>query len=156
MPGKSGTLYDATAFPFDEKNMAIDHFERLFQAGGYNYYGTECVYSGIDGREMSADIFLGVVHYQRLMVHHFYCKIFYYIVPNFFLQIYIYFRKIMQNSVCSQNIKSKRFVSSNMQKKLIGLFLVLIHSSFVFKFIRKCPMNSLLAGCFPSNQNKYD
>lgn len=70
MAGKSGSLHgfvhDATPFRFDEKNTAIDHFGRLLQAGGYNYYGTERVYSGIDGREMTADIFLGVVHYQRL------------------------------------------------------------------------------------------
>lgn len=70
MAGKSGALHgfvhDATPFRFDEKNTAIDHFGRLLQAGGYNYYGTERVYSGIDGREMTADIFLGVVHYQRL------------------------------------------------------------------------------------------
>jgi DNA-directed RNA polymerase I subunit RPA2 len=35
-------------------------------SGGYNYYGTEKMYSGIDGCEMKADIFFGIVHYQRL------------------------------------------------------------------------------------------
>lgn len=34
--------------------------------GGYNYYGTERMYSGSDGREMTASIFFGIVHYQRL------------------------------------------------------------------------------------------
>jgi DNA-directed RNA polymerase beta subunit len=34
--------------------------------GGYNYYSTEKMYSGIDGCEMKADIFFGIVHYQRL------------------------------------------------------------------------------------------
>lgn len=33
---------------------------------GYNYYGTERMYSGVDGRELEADIFFGVVYYQRL------------------------------------------------------------------------------------------
>jgi len=33
---------------------------------GYNFYGTERMYSGIDGREMEVDIFIGVVYYQRL------------------------------------------------------------------------------------------
>lgn len=70
MAGKGGSLHgrvhDATPFRFDEKDTAIDHFGELLQEGGYNYYGTERVYSGIDGREMTADIFLGVVHYQRL------------------------------------------------------------------------------------------
>ena len=34
--------------------------------GGYNYYGTETLYSGTDGVEMKADIFFGIIHYQRL------------------------------------------------------------------------------------------
>ena len=33
---------------------------------GYNYYGTETLYSGINGVEMTAEIFMGVIHYQRL------------------------------------------------------------------------------------------
>ena len=35
-------------------------------AAGYNYYGTERLYSGVDGRELEASIFMGVVYYQRL------------------------------------------------------------------------------------------
>ena len=35
-------------------------------AAGYNYYGTEQLYSGVDGRAFEADIFIGVVYYQRL------------------------------------------------------------------------------------------
>ena len=35
-------------------------------AVGYNFYGTERMYSGTDGREMEVDIFIGVVYYQRL------------------------------------------------------------------------------------------
>ena len=33
---------------------------------GYNYFGTERLYSGVDGREFEADIFIGIVYYQRL------------------------------------------------------------------------------------------
>ena len=33
---------------------------------GYNYFGNERLYSGIDGREFEADVFFGVVYYQRL------------------------------------------------------------------------------------------
>lgn len=70
MAGKSaalhGLVHDATPFRFSEKHTAIDYFGKLLEAGGYNYYGTERLYSGVDGREMSADIFFGVVHYQRL------------------------------------------------------------------------------------------
>jgi DNA-directed RNA polymerase I subunit RPA2 len=38
----------------------------LQEAAGYNYYGTETMYSGTDGVEMKAQIFFGIVHYQRL------------------------------------------------------------------------------------------
>ncbi|XP_015514488.1 DNA-directed RNA polymerase I subunit RPA2 [Neodiprion lecontei] len=70
MAGKSaavhGFVHDATPFRFTEEDTAVDYFGKLLEAGGYNYYGTERMYSGIDGREMTADIFFGVVHYQRL------------------------------------------------------------------------------------------
>lgn len=70
MAGKTGAVHglvhDATPFRFTEKDTAIDYFGKLLQEGGYNYYGTEQMYSGIDGREMTVDIFFGVVHYQRL------------------------------------------------------------------------------------------
>ncbi|KFB39803.1 AGAP009539-PA-like protein [Anopheles sinensis] len=70
MAGKTaachGLVHDATPFRFNEENTAIDYFGRLLESSGYNYYGTERMYSGVDGREMKADIFFGVVHYQRL------------------------------------------------------------------------------------------
>lgn len=70
MAGKTasvhGLVHDATPFRFGEKQKAIDYFGTLLQDGGYNYYGREKLYSGVDGREMTADIFFGVVHYQRL------------------------------------------------------------------------------------------
>ncbi|KAJ8953550.1 hypothetical protein NQ318_002970 [Aromia moschata] len=70
MAGKSaalhGLVHDATPFRFTEEDTAIDYFGRLLEQGGYNYYGTETMYSGIDGREMTAQIFFGIVHYQRL------------------------------------------------------------------------------------------
>ncbi|XP_053675721.1 DNA-directed RNA polymerase I subunit RPA2 [Anopheles nili] len=70
MAGKTaachGLVHDATPFRYDESNTAIDYFGRLLEESGYDYYGTERMYSGVDGREMKADIFFGVVHYQRL------------------------------------------------------------------------------------------
>lgn len=35
-----------------EKNTAIDHFGQLLEKAGYNYYGNETMYSGVDGRVM--------------------------------------------------------------------------------------------------------
>ncbi|KAJ8668817.1 hypothetical protein QAD02_000076 [Eretmocerus hayati] len=70
MAGKSGAVHglvhDATPFRFSENDTAVEYFGKLLEQGGYNYYGTERMYSGIDGREMTADIFFGIVHYQRL------------------------------------------------------------------------------------------
>jgi DNA-directed RNA polymerase I subunit RPA2 len=71
MASKAGALHgffpDATPFQFDEKdNRAIDYFGQMLSKAGFNYYGNEQMYSGTLGQEMKADIFLGVVYYQRL------------------------------------------------------------------------------------------
>ncbi|XP_022376226.1 DNA-directed RNA polymerase I subunit RPA2 isoform X3 [Enhydra lutris kenyoni] len=70
MAGKSAALHglchDATPFTFSEENSALEYFGELLKAGGYNFYGTERLYSGISGLELEADIFIGVVYYQRL------------------------------------------------------------------------------------------
>ncbi|XP_035705824.1 DNA-directed RNA polymerase I subunit RPA2 isoform X2 [Folsomia candida] len=70
LAGKGGALHglvhDATPFKFSEDDSAIDYFGKLLEKAGYNYYGTERMYSGTDGRELTVDIFFGIVHYQRL------------------------------------------------------------------------------------------
>ncbi|XP_027863285.1 DNA-directed RNA polymerase I subunit RPA2 isoform X1 [Xiphophorus couchianus] len=70
MAGKSaamhGLSHDATPFTFSEQNSALEYFGEMLRAGGYNYYGTERLYSGLSGQELEADIFIGVVYYQRL------------------------------------------------------------------------------------------
>ncbi|XP_075059866.1 DNA-directed RNA polymerase I subunit RPA2 [Mixophyes fleayi] len=70
MAGKSAALHglchDATPFTFSEENSALEYFGEMLKAAGYNFYGTEKLYSGISGHELEADIFIGVVYYQRL------------------------------------------------------------------------------------------
>uniref|UniRef100_A0A5F8GEE6 DNA-directed RNA polymerase n=1 Tax=Monodelphis domestica TaxID=13616 RepID=A0A5F8GEE6_MONDO len=70
MAGKSAALHglchDATPFTFSEENSALGYFGEMLKAAGYNFYGTERLYSGISGVELEADIFIGVVYYQRL------------------------------------------------------------------------------------------
>ncbi|GLH02551.1 DNA-directed RNA polymerase I subunit RPA2 [Gryllus bimaculatus] len=70
MAGKSGAVHgmvhDATPFRFNEDQTAIDYFGQLLEEGGFNYFGTEKMYSGVSGCEMNAEIFFGIVHYQRL------------------------------------------------------------------------------------------
>jgi len=70
MAGKAGAQHgfyqDASPFQFNEKNTAVDYFGQQLIKAGYNYYGNEPMYSGIMGTEFHADIYLGVVYYQRL------------------------------------------------------------------------------------------
>ncbi|KAG9484200.1 hypothetical protein GDO78_009880 [Eleutherodactylus coqui] len=70
MAGKSASLHglchDATPFTFSEENSALEYFGEMLKAAGYNFYGTETLYSGISGLELEVDIFIGVVYYQRL------------------------------------------------------------------------------------------
>ncbi|KIK98310.1 hypothetical protein PAXRUDRAFT_824005 [Paxillus rubicundulus Ve08.2h10] len=70
MAGKSGAMHglaqDGTPFEFSEEDRAIDYFGDQLLAAGYNYYGNEPMYSGITGEEFAADIYIGVVYYQRL------------------------------------------------------------------------------------------
>lgn len=70
MAGKAGALHglaqDSTPFQFSEENTVTDFFGHQLRKAGYNFYGNEPLYSGITGKEFAADIFFGVVHYQRL------------------------------------------------------------------------------------------
>ncbi|ORZ39931.1 hypothetical protein BCR44DRAFT_56969 [Catenaria anguillulae PL171] len=70
MAAKAGALHgvcqDATPFKFTEDFKASDHFGEQLRAAGYSYYGNEPMYSGITGQEFKADIYLGIVYYQRL------------------------------------------------------------------------------------------
>lgn len=70
LAGKSGALHglaqDSSPWRFDEEHTAGDYFGEQLQAAGYNYHGNEPMYSGITGKEFAADIYVGVVFYQRL------------------------------------------------------------------------------------------
>ncbi|EEP76217.1 DNA-directed RNA polymerase I polypeptide 2 [Uncinocarpus reesii 1704] len=70
LAGKAGALHglaqDCTPFQFSEEYTAGDHFGEQLRKAGYNFHGNEPMYSGVTGREFAADIYLGVVYYQRL------------------------------------------------------------------------------------------
>ncbi|KAL9031553.1 MAG: hypothetical protein Q9196_000448, partial [Gyalolechia fulgens] len=70
LAGKSGALHglaqDSSPWRFDEENTAGHYFGEQLREAGYNYYGNEPMYSGITGGEFAADIYMGVVFYQRL------------------------------------------------------------------------------------------
>lgn len=70
LAGKAGALHglaqDSTPFKFNEENTAADYFGHQLMKAGFNYHGNEPMYSGITGEELGADIYIGVVYYQRL------------------------------------------------------------------------------------------
>ncbi|KAL1306682.1 hypothetical protein AAFC00_005353 [Neodothiora populina] len=72
LAGKSGALHgiaqDSTPFKFRdaEGETAVDYFGHQLKRAGFNFYGNEPMYSGITGQELGADIYVGVVYYQRL------------------------------------------------------------------------------------------
>lgn len=70
LAGKAGALHglaqDSTPFRFSEEDTAGDYFGHQLVEAGFNFYGNEPMYSGVTGKEFAADIFLGVVYYQRL------------------------------------------------------------------------------------------
>ncbi|KAJ3364773.1 hypothetical protein GGF31_008919 [Allomyces arbusculus] len=70
MAAKSGALHglkqDATPFKFNEDHTAASYFGEQLAAAGFNHLGNEPMYSGITGEEFKADIYLGIVYYQRL------------------------------------------------------------------------------------------
>ncbi|OHT13406.1 DNA-directed RNA polymerase, beta subunit family protein [Tritrichomonas foetus] len=57
---------DATPFQYSEDFRATEEIGKKLVERGFNYYGNEVLYSGITGEQFKADIFLGVVYYQRL------------------------------------------------------------------------------------------
>ncbi|KAF4554591.1 DNA-directed RNA polymerase I subunit RPA2-like protein [Elsinoe fawcettii] len=72
LAGKAGCLHglaqDSTPFRFKDEpgKTAADFFGHQLKRAGFNYHGNEPMYSGITGQELGADIYVGVVYYQRL------------------------------------------------------------------------------------------
>ncbi|KAJ3682242.1 hypothetical protein LUZ60_014815 [Juncus effusus] len=69
-----GKFVDATPFKSSVKNNGeekdekslVDELGPLLASSGFNYHGTEVLYSGVFGTEMTCEIFIGPVYYQRL------------------------------------------------------------------------------------------
>ncbi|GAB4832145.1 DNA-directed RNA polymerase I subunit RPA2 [Ancistrocladus abbreviatus] len=49
-----------------ESNSLVDELGSMLASRGFNYYGSEVLYSGVYGIEMPCEIFIGPVYYQRL------------------------------------------------------------------------------------------
>ncbi|KAI5063258.1 hypothetical protein GOP47_0021805, partial [Adiantum capillus-veneris] len=50
----------------NNKGTAVDEYGKVLRAHGFNYHGTEVMYSGVFGTELVCEIYMGVVYYQRL------------------------------------------------------------------------------------------
>lgn len=71
-----GNFVDATPFSSSmkknsdgsesESNTLVDELGSLLIARGFNYHGVEVLYSGVYGTELTCEIFIGPVYYQRL------------------------------------------------------------------------------------------
>lgn len=61
---KSQTLADDIELPAGQ--TASEYFGSQLKEQGFNYYGNEPLYSGITGELLRADIYFGIVYYQRL------------------------------------------------------------------------------------------
>ncbi|KAF5399581.1 DNA-directed RNA polymerase subunit beta [Paragonimus heterotremus] len=70
LAGKSAALtgnrVDATPFQWTEDKPPFHDYCRQLADCGFNYWGTEMMMSGCDGRQLEAHIYIGVVYYQRL------------------------------------------------------------------------------------------
>ncbi|GIQ81951.1 DNA-directed RNA polymerase, subunit 2 [Kipferlia bialata] len=62
----NGKDVDATPFQWSDERRAVNIFGDELVKHGYNRAGSETLYSGINGQAMEVEIFIGVVHYQRL------------------------------------------------------------------------------------------
>jgi DNA-directed RNA polymerase beta subunit len=64
--GGAAAASSATPSPPSANDEPIDYFGKALLCAGYEYYGTERLYSGFHGTPMECDIFVGIVYYQRL------------------------------------------------------------------------------------------
>lgn len=49
-----------------ESSSLVDELGSMLTAHGFDKYGTEVLYSGVYGTELTCEIFIGPVYYQRL------------------------------------------------------------------------------------------
>lgn len=60
------TLKKADGEHGSESSSLVDELGSLLTARGFDRYGTEILYSGVYGTELTCEIFIGPVYYQRL------------------------------------------------------------------------------------------
>ncbi|KAA0191554.1 hypothetical protein HAZT_HAZT007511 [Hyalella azteca] len=58
--------FDSTPFGFSDEKPAAEYFGSILEKAGFNYFGEDTMYSGIDGRMMDVKVYQGIMYYQRL------------------------------------------------------------------------------------------
>lgn len=61
-----GNRVDATPFQWSEDSPPYEDYCQILTDCGFNHWGTETMMSGSTGRQLEAQIYVGVVYYQRL------------------------------------------------------------------------------------------
>lgn len=49
-----------------EPESLVDELGKMLKSKGFNHHGVEVLYSGVYGTELTCEIFIGPVYYQRL------------------------------------------------------------------------------------------
>lgn len=50
----------------EKSGSLLDDLGQMLREKGFNYHGLEVLYSGVYGSELTCEIFIGPVYYQRL------------------------------------------------------------------------------------------
>uniref|UniRef100_A0A094ZNV1 DNA-directed RNA polymerase n=1 Tax=Schistosoma haematobium TaxID=6185 RepID=A0A094ZNV1_SCHHA len=61
-----GNRVDSTPFQWSEDSPPYEDYCQILTDCGFNHWGTETMMSGSTGRQLEAQIYVGVVYYQRL------------------------------------------------------------------------------------------
>ncbi|KAI5181629.1 DNA-directed RNA polymerase I subunit RPA2 [Nematocida sp. AWRm80] len=61
-----GEYADGTMFKYNEQQKAHEYFGDKLEAHGFKRGGGETLYSGVSGKPLKAEVFFGIVYYQRL------------------------------------------------------------------------------------------
>lgn len=79
-----------------ESESLVDELGSMLRARGFNYHGVEVLYSGVYGTELTCEIFIGPVYYQRLR---------HMVSDKYQVRIFYLLKYILQNLYISNVIK---------------------------------------------------
>ena len=63
---KTSSLEEIDGKTESKPNSLVEELGEMLKIKGFNYHGVEVLYSGVYGTELTCEIFIGPVYYQRL------------------------------------------------------------------------------------------